>query len=132
MFKQVNLGNTRFVGFTKERLVKRHQLLTHIIMDEGALDNEIEEAARLRREVKACLQVFGEMEKLGLDTSGMTAADIIETVTGVPIERLQKQTAGGVLAQDILDKSSLAVKATTKVTKQSLNSFGRWLANKTK
>lgn len=131
MFKSVDIANSRFVGFTKERLVKRQQILTSIITDEEALDYEIEEAARLRREAKECLTVFTMVEDLGLDASGMTCADILEMVTETPIEKLQKQTAGGLLAQDVLEKSSSAVKMTGQATKKGINSFASWLAGKT-
>ena len=129
MYKEVNIANTKFVGYTKPRLVKRLAMLTSIIADEDALDYEIEEAARLRREVKACLDVFKEFD---VDDNSATVADIIEVVTGKPIEYHQKMTPGGMLGADIVDRTAKATKAATVATKKSLNVFGTWLASKTK
>lgn len=131
MYKNVDIANSKFVGFTKPRLEKRLSILTDIIIDVDALDDEIAEAALLRKEVKELLSVFAECEKLGLDTSGMTAADILESVTGESIEKLQKKTPAGDITQDVLDKTTQVVKKTSTVTKRSLNVFGSWLASKT-
>lgn len=131
MYKSIDIASSRFVGFTKERLEIRYQIFSDIIEDKEALDVEIAEAATLRREVTELLEVFNSVEELGLDPSGMSAADILEIVTGESIDRLQKQTGGGLLAQDIVEKSSSAVKATTQATKKGINNFATWLANKT-
>lgn len=131
MYKHVDIANSRFVGFTKERLMKRQEILTGIITDPDAMDYEIEEAARLRREVRACLEVFHSVEQLGLDTSGMTACDIIETVSETSIVKLQKQTNAGLVAQDVVEKSGKVIKKTTESTKKGLNVFAKWLATKT-
>lgn len=129
MSKTVDIANSKFVGFTEERLLKRKQILTNIIGDEDALDDEIEDAARLRKEVNACLKVFAMCQELGLDTDGMTVADILEQTTGESIVALQKNNAGGALGQDIVSKSGSAVKKTAEASKKGLNKFGNWLSN---
>jgi hypothetical protein len=129
MYKEVNIANTQFVGYTKPRLEKRLAIYTDIISDVDALDYEIEEAARLRREVKACLNVFVEFD---VDDASATVADIIEVVTGKPIEFHQKHTMGGALGADIVDRTAKASRATAVATKKTLNVFGNWLASKTR
>lgn len=129
MYKNVKLANSEFVGFTMARLDKRYDMLTAIISDPDALDWEIEEAARKRREVRECINVFIEEE---VDDPTTTVAMILEIVTGQSIEKLQKETAGGALAQDLLDKTTGAMKGAGTVTKKGLNGFANWLANKTK
>ena len=129
MYKNVKLANSKFVGFTMERLDKRYDILTSIIKDDKALDWEIEDAARQRREVMECINVFIEEE---VDDPNATVAMILEIVTGQSIERLQKSTIGGEIAEDLLSKTTSAAKATSRVTKKSINSFASWLQNKTK
>lgn len=127
-FTHVDIANSEFVGFTFKRLLKREAILTDIITDEDSLDIEIEEAAALRREVRACKQVFIEFD---IEDDAATAADILEVVTGDSIYRLQKNTAGGLLAQDMVERTAEISKKTVTGTKKSLNHFGTWLANKT-
>jgi hypothetical protein len=123
------IAGSQFVGFTMERLDKRYDILTNIISDPDALDTEIEDAARKRKEVRACIDLFIQED---VDDPRATAADILEILTGQSLEKLQKQTAGGVLAQDILEKTSTGLKIGVKATKKSTNSFATWLANITK
>ena len=129
MYTNVNVANSEFVGFTMARLDKRYDILTQTIEDRNALDIEIEVAARKRREVRACIEVFIEFE---IEDESATVADILEIVTGQSIERLQKQTGGGLLAQDIMEKTGHVAKISTEATKKGLNSFASWLSNKTK
>lgn len=128
MFKSVNLANSEFVGYTMARLDKRFDILTSIINDIDALDWEIEDAARKRREVRECINVFIEFD---IDDPSATVADILEAVSGETIEKLQKQTAGGVLAQDILEKTGAVVKTSGQATKRGINNFATWLVGKT-
>ena len=64
------------------------------------------------------LDVFAEMEGMGVAVTGVTAADILEEVSDQSIERLQKQTAGGILAQDMVEQGT-----------KKLNQFGSWLSS---
>jgi hypothetical protein len=128
MYKNIKLANSEFVGFTMARLDKRYDLLTDIIQDPDALDWEIEDAARKRREVRECINVFIEED---VDDPTATVAMILEVVTGQSIEKLQKQTIGGEIAQDMLDRTAAATRATGQATKKSLNGFAKWLAGKT-
>lgn len=123
------IAQSKYVGFTLERLDKRYDILTDIISDVDALDYEIEDAARERRKVRACIDLFISED---VDDPSATPADILEIIVGEPIEKLQKQTAGGVLAQDILEKTSVAGKVAAQSTKKGVNAFATWLASKTK
>jgi len=131
MYKSVDIANSKFVGFTEERLQIRLDVLSETIADPNALDYEIAVAATERREVKECLAVFDTIWSLGLDPSGMTVADVLEETTGDSIEKLQKQTAGGVLAQDMMEKTGALAKKTATATKKHTNRFAKWLASKT-
>lgn len=127
-YKSVDLANSLFVGYTFKRLEKREAILSEVIADPESLDIEVQEAAAQRREVRACKQVFVEFD---VDDAGACVADILEVITGQPIERLQKNTQGGLLAQDIVQRTSELSKKTVSGTKKSVNSFATWLANRT-
>lgn len=129
MYKQVNLANSPFVGFTKPRLIKRLEILTGIIVDPDAMDYEIEDAARKRREVKECLALFIET---GVEEEGVTVADLIKVLTGKEIEFYQKNTEGGRVAIDVVEKMNHAAKATSKATRKGLHGFFDWGRNITK
>lgn len=129
--QQVDVANSKFIGFTKPRLEKRLVILNTILFDEGSDDVEIMMAASDRREVRECLKVFAEIESLGLDASGMTVADVLEEVTGESIVKLQKNTMAGAVTQDALEKTTAVLKKTGQTTKGGLNSFAKWLASKT-
>ena len=130
-YKSIDIANSTFVGYTEPRLLKRQVYLNSIINDPEGDDWEIIEAVRHRMEVKECLKLFDDVRELGLDPSGMTACDLIETVSGERIERLQKQTAGGVLASDMMQRTGEVLKKTGAVTKEKTNIFAKWLAEKT-
>lgn len=130
-YKSIDIANSTFVGYTEPRLLKRQAYLNSIINDPEGDDWEIMEAVRHRMEVKECLKLFDDVRELGLDPDGMAAVDIIETVTGDKIERLQKQTAGGVLASDMMQRTGEVLKKTGAITKEKTNVFANWLANKT-
>lgn len=127
--KTLQVSNSEFVVYTMERLDKKYEALTAILKDESALDVEIINAATKRREVRACLNLFIEHD---VDDESATAADILEIVTGTSIDKLQKQTPGGLLAQDLVEKTAVLAQVSAKLTKSSLNSFGSWLTKKTK
>lgn len=131
MFKAVNVASSKFVSFTEPRLEKRYQILTSIIQDDEADDAEIVDAAQARREVKECLDMFKMCRDAGLDTEDMTACDIIETITEKPIEYFQKNTPGGRLAEDIMERSSVVMSKTKQATKKKVHSFAGWLAELT-
>lgn len=128
-YKNVDLANSIYVGYTFKRLEKREAVLSDIIADPESLDIEVQEAAGLRREVRACKQVFVEFD---VQDDGASVADILEIVTGQSIERLQKNTPGGLLAQDMVQRTGEISKATITGTKKSIHSMAAWLANKTK
>lgn len=127
-YKNVDLAGSRFIGFTFKRLEKREAILSDIIADPDSLDIEVSEAAILRREVRACKQVFLEFD---IEDDTASAADILEVITGDSIERLQKNTQGGLLARDMVERTSELSRKTVGTTKKGLNSFGTWLTNKT-
>jgi hypothetical protein len=122
------IANSVFANFTLERLDKRYDLLTSIIQDGDALDDEIIDATSKRKEVRLCIELFMQEE---VDDPTATAGLILEAM-GYNINKLQKQTVGGELAEDLLEKTVGATKATGRVTKKGLNSFAEWLAEKTK
>ena len=128
MTKQVDLANSKFVGFTEERLIKRFYILSDIISDADALDDEIADAALSRKEVKELLAMFTMCRNLGLDVSGMSAADIIEQTTGQSIFALQKQTIGGVVAVSIGDRAKTITETTKKTAKKTAGGLGSWLS----
>lgn len=130
---KVDLANSKYIGFTEERLVRRYNILSQIVTDEDALDIEIAEAALDRREVKELLQMFRHCHELGLDTEGMTACDILEATTGERIEILQRSShnAGNLMVREGMKKGGEALRTTTQVTKKGLNVFGKWLAKAT-
>jgi hypothetical protein len=128
MNNQIDLANSKFVGFTEERLLVRLDILNTLITDPNALDDEIAESALLRKEVKQLLAMFKSCQDLGLDTSGMSAADIIEQTTGQSILSLQKQTTGGVLAVSLADKAKSATETTKKTVKKGAGGLGAWLS----
>lgn len=127
MTKQIDLANSKFVGFTEPRLMKRLQILNGIIADADALDDEIADAAMARKEVKQLLSMFAMCHKLGLDTSDMSAADVMENTTGQSIESLQKQTSGGALGQAIVERTKSATEKTKAATKKGAGGVGSWL-----
>lgn len=121
------IANSPFITFTMARLDKRYDLLTSIIQDENALDDEIIDATKKRKEVRLCIQLFIEED---VDDSQATAGLILDAM-GYNINKLAKRTIGGEIAEDLLDKTVGATKATSQATKKGLNSFATWLANKT-
>jgi hypothetical protein len=122
------IANSKFAGFTMARLDKRYDILTGIITDPDATSHEIKLAAIDREEVEACIQLFIQED---VDDPTATPAMILEVVTGTSIEKLMQQTPGGILAQDIVEKTTAATKATSRATKKGINSFATWLATKT-
>lgn len=136
MSQPINLLKSRFVAYTELRLVKRMEIYTSIINDQEALDDEIAEAAKCRKEVRELLEIFKTMQSMGLDTDGMTAYDIIDTVLQANGDKnadyYAKVTPGGMLAQDIMDKSLGVTKTAVDGTKKALNGFASWLSDKTK
>lgn len=122
------IAHSKFRGYTLPRLDKHYDILTSIIQDPDASSLEIRIAAEQREEVEACIQLFIQEE---IDEMSVTAAMILEVITGKTIVKLQKETPGGALTQDLIEKTVVATKASGQVTKKSLNSFGTWLANKT-
>ena len=123
------IANSKFVGFNMERLDKRYDILTDIITDANATSEEIMIAAQERKEVEACIRLFIDEE---VDDETATPAMILEVITGQSIAKLQKQTGGGLLAQDIVEKTAAATKGATIATKKGLHGFSTWLAEKTK
>ena len=123
------IAQSDYVGYTMERLDDRFDRLSDIINDTNALDDEIAKASIERKKVRACISLFIQED---VDDPSATPADILEIITGESIFKLQKQTAGGVLAEDIWDKTVGVTKATSTVTKKGLNHFAEWLAKKTK
>lgn len=123
------ITNSKFAHFTMDRLDKRFDILTDIITDPGASSNEIKLAAEEREQVEACIQLFIEED---VDDPAATPALIMEVVTGQSYEKLIKQTPGGMIAQDLVEKTAHATKITGAVTKKGLNGFANWLASKTK
>lgn len=128
MTKQIDLANSKFVGFTEERLMVRLNILNTIISDINALDDEIADAAMSRKEVKQLLAMFEMCHNLGLDTSGMSGADIIEQTTGQSIFALQKQTIGGQVAIGIGDRVKSVTETTTKTARVGAGKLGGWLS----
>jgi hypothetical protein len=131
MSKEINLLASQFVGFTEPRLMKRLNILNSIITDKDALDEEIADAALKRKEVKELLSVFAMVRSVGVDPDGMTAFEVIDTVTkattGRSAEQLVKQTTGGAMGQALVEKTSGAVKRTKEVTKKASGGLGAWL-----
>lgn len=123
------IANSQFVGFTMKRLDKRYEIYSAVIADADALDWEIADAAKKRGEVRACIDLFIQED---VDDPRATAADILEAITGESIDKLQKRTPGGLLAQDILGKTGSTLKTTMQATKKGTNSFATWLAKATK
>lgn len=128
MTKQIDLANSKFVGFTEARLMVRLNILNDIIADADALDDEIADAAMSRKEVKQLLAMFTMCKDLGLDTSGMSGADIIEQTTGQSIFALQKQTIGGVVAVSLGDRAKAVTDTTKKTAKKTASGIGSWLS----
>lgn len=128
MTKQIDLANSKFVGFTEERLMVRLNILNDIISDVDALDDEIADAAMSRKEVKQLLAMFTMCHDMGLDTSGMSAADIMEQTTGQSIFALQKQTIGGTLAIGLGDRAKAVTETTKKTAKKTAGGLGSWLS----
>lgn len=122
------IANSEFVGFTIKRLDKRYEIYSTVIADTEATDWEIADAAKKRGEVRACIDLFIQED---VDDPRATAADILEAITGESISKLQKLTIGGVIAQDILEKTGSTIKSTSKVVKKSTNGFATWLAKVT-
>jgi hypothetical protein len=122
------IAQSDYVGFTLERLDNRFDRLSDVINDPNALDDEIAQASTERKKVRACISLFIQED---IDDPSATPADILEIITGTSLFKLQKQTAGGVLAEDLWDKTVGATKATSNVTKKGLHGFANWLANKT-
>lgn len=122
------IANSEFVGFTMGRLDKRYDILTGIITDPEADSKEISIAASKRAEVEACIQLFIKEE---VDDVTATPALILEAITGQSIVKLQKQTGGGLLAQDIVEKTASVTNKAGQATKKGIHSFSSWLASKT-
>jgi hypothetical protein len=126
------IAQSEYVAYTLTRLDKEHDYLSSVIADPDANNAEIVNAATKREVIGLCIQLFFEVESLVPDFIGKTPCQLIEKDLGLSIDKLQKQTGGGLLAQDIMDKTSAAVKVTTQTTKKGINSFASWLVNKTK
>lgn len=71
------------------------------------------------------LKLYKMMQDMGLDTSGMTPADIVETVLGEKLSN-KNNVAGAMIGR--VDSSLHKAKETTF---GFLNKGARWLANKT-
>ena len=121
------IAASKFVTYTMERLDKRYDILSTIIADGNALDDEIMDAARQRKEVRLCIELFLEED---VDDPRATPGLILNAM-GYNVNKLAKRTIGGEIAEDILDKTVGATKATTQATKKGLNSFANWLVSKT-
>lgn len=121
--------HSQFRGFTLPRLDKHYDILTAIIQDPEASSQEVRMAASQREEVEACIHLFLEED---VDDLSVSAAAILEVREGKSIVKMQKETPLGNLTQDLVEKTVVATKASGQVTKKSLNSFGTWLANRTK
>jgi hypothetical protein len=127
MTKQIDLANSKYVGFTEERLMVRLNILNSIVADPDALDDEIADAAMSRKEVKELLSMFAMCKNLGLDVSGMSAADIIEQTTGQSITTLQKQTIGGQVAVGLGERTKAVTETTKQTAKKAAGGLGKWL-----
>jgi hypothetical protein len=125
------IAQSRFVGYTIARLDKWYDIFTDVITDSKATNAEIMQAAKEREELQLCINLFLEINRVNPNFIGRTPCDVIEKDLGLSIDKLQKQTGGGLLAQDIVDKTGSAFKTTIDVTKKTTNSFANWLANKT-
>lgn len=121
--------HSQFRGYTLPRLDRHYDILTSIIQDPDASSLEVRMAAAQREEVEACIQLFITED---VDDLTVSAAAILEVREGKSIVKMQKETPLGNLTQDLVEKTVVATKATSQVTKGGLNSFGTWLANKTK
>lgn len=123
------IAHSNFRGYTLPRLDKHYDILTSVIQDPEASSYEIRLAAAQREEIEACIKLFIDED---VDDLSVTPAMILEVLTGKSIVKLQKETPGGALTQDLFEKTVVATRASGQVTKRSFNSFGTWLVNKTK
>lgn len=96
-----------------------------IMEDSNSTTFEKVQAAQELLVTEGFLKLFKMMQDMGLDTSGMTAGDIVETVLG---ERLSNKNnvAGAMMGR--VDNSLHKAKETTFGL---LNRGARWIANKT-
>lgn len=117
------IAGSAFAHFTMERLDKRYDLLTSIIMDPEAGDDEIIHATQQRKEVRLCIDLFIEEE---VDDPRANAGLILEAM-GYNVNKLAKRTIGGEIAEELLDKT----KGAGQATKRGIHGFAAWLANKT-
>lgn len=118
------IAQSKFANYTMGRLDDRWELLTSIIVNPDADTQEIADAANDRKEVEACIQLFIECE---VDNPQATAAWIIGEQLNLDIYKLQKNTGGGLLAQDLLNKMSTAKVGTVNATKKSASALGSFL-----
>ena len=114
------IAQSDYAGCTMKMLDKWFDICTDIIQDSDASSTDIIKAAKDRAVVELCINLFLEVAKVKPDFTGRTACELIEKDLGLSINKLQKSTQGGLLAQDILEKS-----------KQATNKFANWLAKKT-
>lgn len=121
------IAQSEYVSYTLPRLDKEHDYLSSVIVDPDANNAEIVSAASKREIIGLCIQLFFEVENIKPDFEGKTPAQLFERDLGISVFKLQKQTQGGVLAQDIVEKTSAATKATVSATKKATNKFAQWL-----
>lgn len=119
------LGNP-YLRYTEEELVLEMHFLE--VRENHAMSTVQmkKEASAKRVLVYEISEVFGSVKALGLDTSGETAATILEKISGRSIGELQSSvgTSLALMADEVMGK-------TIESTKSGLNRFGSWLANKT-
>jgi hypothetical protein len=124
------IAQSDYTAYTMERLDNRYELLSSIITDRNASDDEITKASTERKKVLKCIELFLQED---VDDPRATPALILNIKFGDgAVNRLSKRTVGGEIAHDLVSKTGDAFKGTGQVTKKGINKVAQWLLDKTK